>query len=145
MRIVLSVLVISALSLMSASVCAAQTEEEREVGVVPTIIGTWVNPVGTVKVRTSQCGSYLCGRVVWASDKAISIAKDNGTPQLIGTNLLREYRALADGKYEGTVFVPDVGRSFNSVIRPVDKDTMRISGCMIGKLICKSQIWKREP
>ena len=34
------------------------------------VVGTWVNPRGSVKVQTGACGDKLCGWVVWANDEA---------------------------------------------------------------------------
>lgn len=106
--------------------------------------GLWRNPHGTVVVRTSNCGANLCGAVVWASPEAISDAREAGVENLIGTQLLRDYRPNGPGRWRGTVFVPDMGKSFYSTIVQRGKDRMLISGCILGGLICKRQEWSRQ-
>ena len=106
-------------------------------------IGTWINPRGTVKVETGNCGSNLCGWIVWAAPEAITDARESGVTRLVGTELLKNYRSTGPGRYQGQVFVPDMGRTFYSTIKQDSPDNMRISGCILGGLICKSQDWRR--
>ena len=106
-------------------------------------IGVWENPQGTVRVRVMMCGTRLCGTVVSASASAISDAREAGVPELVGLGLLRDYRRIGPDRWAGWVFVPDLGRSFSSRIIQVNRDRLRITGCLVGALFCKSQIWKR--
>lgn len=110
----------------------------------PTIYGTWLNPHGSVAVRTGACPQgRLCGWIVWADAEAQSDAQDGGTTRLVGTALLEDYRADGNGGWQGTVFVPDMNRRFFSKIEQVDANTMKLKGCILGGLICKAQLWKR--
>jgi uncharacterized protein (DUF2147 family) len=95
------------------------------------IAGTWMNPHNTVAVHTGACGEKLCGWVVWASAEAQSDARDGGTARL--------------GGWSGTVFVPDRGQRFYSEIEPVDANAMKLKGCILHGLICRSQVWRRIP
>lgn len=105
--------------------------------------GLWINPRGSVKVATGPCGGGLCGWVVWASAAAAADARDGGVPRLIGLELLRDYRGAGSGRYHGTVYVPDMGRSFASTIDQLGPDQLKISGCVLGGLLCRSQVWRR--
>ncbi len=107
------------------------------------IDGEWENPGHSVKVRTGACGEELCGWVSWASDKAISDARKGGTQQLIGTAILRNYKARGAGRWQGEVFVPDMGSTFYSTLSQIDNDQIKVSGCILHGLICKSQLWHR--
>ena len=105
--------------------------------------GVWTNPGGSVQVRTGPCGDALCGWVVWASQKAqADAARKSGGP-LIGTKLLRGYRASGPMRWNGEVYVPDMGSSFGSTIALVDGQTLRIKGCVLGGLVCRTQDWHR--
>lgn len=107
------------------------------------IIGTWVNPRGSVAVRTGDCNGHLCGWVSWANAEALADARDGGIANLVGTELLHDYASTGSGLWHGTVFVPDMGRSFYSTIQPQGQTALKISGCILGGLICKSQVWRR--
>lgn len=108
------------------------------------ILGTWHNPKNSVAVRTGRCGDKLCGWVIRASDKTQRDVADKGYPPLIGTALLREYKADGKQRWAGQIYVPDMGRAFGSTVTMVDGDTLNVRGCLIGGFICKSQIWRRD-
>ena len=108
-----------------------------------TVEGVWHNPKNSVAVRTGACGDRLCGWVVRATDEAQGDARDGGTPRLIGTAIMREYRPNGRNTWAGQVFVPDMGHSFGSTMKLVDANTISVKGCLIGGILCKSQIWRR--
>ncbi|KEQ53351.1 DUF2147 domain-containing protein [Sphingobium chlorophenolicum] len=105
--------------------------------------GLWLSPHHNVAVRTGPCGDRLCGWIVWADGEAQADARDGGTPRLVGTELLEDYRAEGRGQWRGTVFVPDMGRRFASQISQLSPGRLRVRGCILGGLICKSQLWTR--
>lgn len=110
----------------------------------PTPIGLWQNPKGTILVRTRACGQLLCGNIVWAAPAALADAREAGVASLIGTELLVDYRAKGIGYWKGQVYVPDQGRRFYSTIEQTSVNSIRISGCILGGLICKHQDWTRR-
>lgn len=113
-------------------------------GVAPdAIIGQWSNAKGTIEVRTRRCGAELCGRVVRASAKAEASARKGGTASLVGTELLRGYRQDRNGVWNGRVFIPKIGRDVSSQIKQTSNDTLTISGCMVGGMLCRTQVWHR--
>lgn len=105
--------------------------------------GLWLSPHNNVAVRTGACGDRLCGWVVWADAEARSDARDGGVSRLVGTELLEDYRFEGKGNWRGTVFVPDMGRRFRSQINTLSPAQLRVKGCILGGLICKSQVWTR--
>ncbi|MBO9377599.1 DUF2147 domain-containing protein [Sphingomonas histidinilytica] len=109
----------------------------------PPIEGLWMNPHGTVAVRTGDCRGRLCGWVVWASPQAIQDARDGGVDHLVGTELLEDYSTDGADRWSGSVYVPDMGRRFSSTITLPAPGELRIRGCLIGGLFCKSQTWQR--
>lgn len=105
--------------------------------------GLWINPAGSVAVRTRACGDRLCGWVAWANPSAQRDAQAAGIARLVGTELLENYRPDGPGRWSGTVFVPDMGRRFASQIESPSPGTLRVKGCILAGLICKSQLWTR--
>nr|WP_243848206.1 DUF2147 domain-containing protein [Sphingomonas insulae] len=108
------------------------------------ILGTWHNPKNSVAVKTGRCGDKLCGWVIRATEKAKADVTSKGYPPLLGTALLRDYRATGTSRWSGQIYVPDMGRAFGSTVTMVDADTLNVKGCLIGGFICKSQIWRRD-
>lgn len=109
------------------------------------MMGRWINPRGSVEVEMRSCGVHLCGRVSWASAEALQDAREAGVHALVGTELLQDYSPSKAGVWQGRVYVPDMGRSFYSRIALTSPDALRVSGCIVGGLICKAQIWRRQP
>jgi len=107
------------------------------------VLGTWVNPHGTLKVQVGNCGSLLCAWVVEASPYQQSAAQEAGTAKLLGTNLLEGVRQTSPGNWEGKVFVPERGGSYFTRIRQLGQNELRISGCILGGILCKSEVWRR--
>lgn len=105
--------------------------------------GTWQNPKGSVHVRAEPCGKQMCGVVVWANDKAKADARKGGTDPLVGSRLFQGFTQEKPGVWRGKVFVPDIGKTFSGTISVIDNDTLLGSGCLIGRIGCKSQRWTR--
>jgi uncharacterized protein (DUF2147 family) len=106
--------------------------------------GTWRNAGDTVRIRVAACGrGALCGRVVSASAKAKADAARGGTERLIGTELFRGFRRGADGRWDGTVFVPDLASEVDGTLRRDGADTLVAEGCLIAGIACREQRWTR--
>ena len=107
-------------------------------------IGHWINPAQSVVVEITNCGANsLCGHVRWASPEAANDAKAKGTDPLEGTALFRDFAPSGDGKWKGRLFVPDMGKTSRAELRVVDDRHLKITGCAVGRLLCKSQVWDR--
>lgn len=124
-------------ALIAALAMPAAAQMPQSVG------GLWLNPHGSVAVKTDACQDKLCGWIVWASPEALQDAKDSGIDQLIGTELLSDYVPKQPGIWSGSVYVPDMGHHFSSTITQLSATELKVQGCLIGGFICKSQIWQR--
>lgn len=132
-RTMISVLIAAAAGL--ASPAWAATAES--------IHGVWRNPKNSVHIDIRPCGDYLCGRVVWANEKAREDARNGGTRELIGAQLLRNFSPSKTGTWKGKVFVPDLNVTVSGSAELVDPNTLRARGCIFAGIGCKSQNWKR--
>lgn len=109
----------------------------------PQSFGTWTNPSRSVQVRAHPCGRAMCGSVVWANAKAQADARRGGTDKLIGAELFKDFVQESSAVWRGRVYVPDIDKTFSGTITVVDPRTLRASGCLIGRIGCKSQVWTR--
>ena len=109
----------------------------------PSPVGHWRNPRGTVVIAVAPCGEALCGTVTWASDQAIADARRGGTEPLVGTELLSRFVPAGADRWKGSLFVPDVNKRSKAELRLVGPDRLKVSGCAVGRLLCKSQVWTR--
>ena len=109
--------------------------------------GTWRMDNGKVTVRLSPCGAGLCGRVVALKKPRDNkgrprLDKENPNPALrqrpvIGLTILSNMKASGDGRWSGTIYNPDDGRTYSSSMQLLGPATMKVSGCVAG-VLCKS-------
>lgn len=109
------------------------------------VVGTWRNIRNTMHIQMYHCGPSICGRVVWASPQAIADAKRGGSPNPIGSQVFDDFRKDDGGNWRGKVFVPDLGKTFSGTLEVVDHNTIKGSGCLIGRFLCKSKVLVRIP
>jgi uncharacterized protein (DUF2147 family) len=107
------------------------------------IEGRWVNPKGSVTVRIGTCGPAFCGIVVDASDKAKATARKGGTPSLVGTQVMSDFRPKGDGTWRGRAFDPKRNIRAPATIRLIGESTLVVRGCLISGIICKEQRWTK--
>lgn len=112
---------------------------------IGSIKGVWANPTGHVHVRISECGTQLCGMVVYATDQAKADAAKAGTSDLIGVNLFHEFDEKPDGTWHGKVLVPDLKKTVSGRISVIDGNTLDVQGCLFGHVGCEDQKWTRMP
>lgn len=142
MRIVkLAVIAVSAtLGMASVSAHAASAASAADTA---RTYGVWRNPKDSVHLEIKDCGETACGVVIWASDRAKADARKGGSPNLVGLRLLRDFAPDKNGAWRGKVFVPDLNMTFSGAAEVLDTNTLRAKGCVLGGIICKSQIWTR--
>ena len=101
------------------------------------------NPSNSVHVRIHPCGKSRCGTVVWANAKAKADSARGGTPNLVGTELFREFREVSPKMWKGKVFVPDLDKVLTGTGTVKDRNTIVARGCLFAGMGCKSQTWTR--
>jgi uncharacterized protein (DUF2147 family) len=129
-----STLLAVAASVASTVAAAAQPAAQDSV---------WRNPQDSVHVRIHACGTSRCGTVIWANDKAKADSARGGTPNLVGTQLFRDFRETSPRVWTGKVFVPDLNRVFSGTGTVKDANTIVARGCFAKNFGCKSQTWTR--
>ncbi|HEY9233599.1 MULTISPECIES: DUF2147 domain-containing protein [Phenylobacterium] len=107
------------------------------------VYGVWRNPKNTVHVEIKPCGARVCGYVVWANAKAQADAREGGTPNLIGSQLLREFAPDSKGGWKGKVFVPNRNMTLSGTAKPINASSLVARGCLLPGILCKSQVWTR--
>ena len=85
----------------------------------------------------------MCGTVIWANDKAKADSARGGTPNLVGTELFRDFHQRSPNLWTGTVFVPDMNHVFNGTGKIVDGRSLVARGCIAKDFGCRSQTWTR--
>jgi uncharacterized protein (DUF2147 family) len=90
------------------------------------IEGTWKRPNGNV-VAFSKCGAKFCATAKTGPNAGKSVGS----------------MAANGAGYKGTLSDPAAGKSYTGKAS-VSGGTLRVSGCVLGGLICKSENWARQ-
>ena len=81
--------------------------------------------------------------MAWASDGAKADAKKGGTVSLIGAQLMTGFAAAGPGRWKGRLFIPDMNRRSKAELRMIGPGQLKVTGCAVGRMLCKSQLWTR--
>jgi uncharacterized protein (DUF2147 family) len=105
---------------------------------------------GKVTVKVSPCGDNLCGKIIDLAkplDKNGNpkIDKENPDPALrsrpvIGLSLLQNMRPAGEGQWEGAIYNPDDGRTYDAKMT-IDGNVMKVKGCIV--VFCKTKEFNR--
>ncbi len=109
--------------------------------VVSSWTGVWRNTNNTVHIKAAPCGTNMCATVVWADDKTKSTvaARDR---DILGMQLLRDFRQTGTSEWKGTVYVPDRDMTVSGTITMLDRNTLKAVGCFLG-MFCQTRHWSR--
>jgi uncharacterized protein (DUF2147 family) len=105
--------------------------------------GHWRNPSESVIIFIARCGEFLCGEVDWASEKAMEDARKGGTDPLVGARLLSDIAPRGEDRWRARLFVPDLNKRSKVELRLSGLDQLEVKGCLVGHIVCKSQVWQR--
>lgn len=97
--------------------------------------GTWLVAERDARVRIDSCGDALCGWIAWMKGPA-AFAK-------VGQRVLWDMRADADGVWKGKAFDPRDGNTYSGKLTMSGGDSLTVTGCVLGGLICRTQSWAR--
>ena len=107
------------------------------------IDGHWIHPEKTVIIRLENCGPSVCGTVTWATERAQRDSRRT-LDRLIGARLLTDFHRNSKGIWKGKIFVPDYDLHVSGKIQPLDANRLKVSGCTLGGILCRTQIWTRS-
>jgi uncharacterized protein (DUF2147 family) len=105
------------------------------------IQGLWKNPIGSAIIAVAPCGSALCGKVVWASARGQREVARN-TSHVVGTTVLTDVQPKGKG-WVGKLFIPDDNIHVSAKLQLLGATQLKLTGCALAGLFCRSQIWTR--
>ena len=110
--------------------------------------GVWMRSNGNSKIRIDNCGSAVCGTVVWEKNPR----KDTFNPDpakrdqpVTGVRVLLGMKPSGTpDQWKGEVYNAEDGKTYTGYITLQDASTLKLQGCVLGGLICKSDTWSRS-
>ena len=141
MRLHIPLLASSLLILSSSSLFAAP------------VTGHWFTYKAKSVVRITQCGSGLCGQIVWlrkgfdssgrpVRDK-LNRDKRFRSRQVLGLPTFSGLAPSGPGRWSGLMYNPDDGRIYSGSLTFVSAGSIRLEGCRLGGGPCGKRSWTR--
>lgn len=119
------------------------------------IVGVWEPGNGKARVKIDNIDGKFYGRIVWLKEPN---DPNTGKPKTDVNNSdasmknvpLRGYRMLKDFEYkgkgiweEGTIYDPETGNTYTSIITMKDENTLDIRGYVGVKTFGRSDTWRK--
>jgi uncharacterized protein (DUF2147 family) len=116
--------------------------------------GTWLTENGKARIRIADCGGALCGTIAWLKEPN----DEAGKPKTDANNADAAKRARpligvatvigmkpsgTPDKWAGQVYNAEDGKTYSGSLTLTGATTLKLEGCALGGLVCKSQTWTR--
>ncbi|MHC1551143.1 DUF2147 domain-containing protein [Phyllobacterium sp. K27] len=113
----------------------AQTQE---------ITGTYINESGGTKVQVNDCEVGLCGKIVWMKNPVNDVKNPDASKRnrsVVGIQAV-SLKSTGPATYAGSLYDTESGKTYSGKAKFSDRD-VKLSGCVLGGLICKTSVWQR--
>lgn len=131
-------LIASAFLVFGAGPGAAQSADDA--------LGVWRHPDTGSHVKIAQCGGGVCATVV----KAEAGKKDEKNPDpklrsrpVQGITIMNGAKKTGPATWSGKLYNSQDGETYNGTLTVVDKNHLKLQGCVLGGLICQGPTWTR--
>ena len=116
----------------------------------PEVTGNWIIQDRSAVIAIERCGTGLCGRIAKALVIKPNYPKtDVHNPNaalrkrpMIGLQILSGFAARENRWDRGTIYDPESGKTYKSVLRLNPDGSLKVSGCVL--FFCQSQRWTRN-
>ena len=109
--------------------------------------GDWLVADRSAVIRISSCGTALCGVIAWAREPG----RDEHNPDrskrnasIVGVSILQGMKPSAAGRWDGTIYNPQNGKTYKGHLILKSADVLRIEGCVLGGIFCGGEDWTRS-
>lgn len=105
------------------------------------VLGVWVTEKSekgaSMAVEIFECGERLCGKAV---DVFNAENRDS-----VGLEIIKNMRKKTDTSFnKGKIYAPDTKKWYKSKMSLKGDNKLKVSGCVLGGVICRSQTWTRQ-
>lgn len=117
----------------------AQTAEDA--------LGVWRHPENGSHIRIAKCGAGVCATIVKVNDPG---RKDSENPDpklkdrpVQGLTIVSGAKKSGANSWSGKLYNTQDGKTYNGTLTVVDKNRLKMEGCVLGGLICQGPTWTR--
>ncbi len=129
--------ILSTVAAVAFAFGAFTTSQASAQGETP--LGVWINDTGLGAIEITECGSGICGRVVWVKEKA-------KVKKVCGLQVIGDAAPVGGGVYDkGWIYDPKNDMRFDVELTP-QGDKLQVMGYMDGdKTLSKTMVWTPAP
>jgi len=103
--------------------------------------GVWITEKSdsgsSMAVEIFDCDGKICGKAVDVFDAP---NRDS-----VGLEIIKGMKKRSDTSYKkGKIYAPDTKKWYKSKMSLQSEDKLKVSGCVLGGVICRSQVWTRQ-
>ncbi|MGO4704293.1 DUF2147 domain-containing protein [Microvirga sp. 2MCAF38] len=106
--------------------------------------GTYLSESGETRVKIAKCGQVFCGTIISVQGEA----KDANNPDpalktrnLVGVHMISDIKPAGEG-FTGQLYNYKDGKTYTGKMN-FQGQAMKLSGCVLGGLICRTQTWSK--
>jgi uncharacterized protein (DUF2147 family) len=119
------------------------------------VVGVWLNPQGTTRVRIGPCGPAFCGTIVWlqtsTNPQTGEPLTDTNNPDpanrnrpILGMQILTDMKpGPTGGAWTGKIYAPNDGKIHDATFSMDGPNALKLEGCTMGGLVCRTRTWTR--
>jgi uncharacterized protein (DUF2147 family) len=110
--------------------------------------GVWLRQSGSSKIRIDDCAGALCGTVVWEKAPRKDVNNPDAARRddpITGRRVLLGMKPSGKpDQWKGEVYNAEDGKTYTGFITLKADGTLALEGCVLGGLICKTDVWSRS-
>jgi uncharacterized protein (DUF2147 family) len=110
-------------------------------------LGTWLTANKQAKIKIVPCGEAYCGTVVWVAGNDKDVHNPDPTKRshsVLGQQIIFGM-TRSGSSYRGRLYNVEDGKTYRGRLDVLDERRIKLSGCVLGGLVCRSQVWTRTP
>jgi len=137
----------TALGAPGAALCLMLGLASQAFAAAEDAIGTWKDTQTRATTQIYSCGGGICVKVVVPSREH---ARDDHNPNpalkgrsMAGVTIMSGASKAGSDKWKGRLYNSEDGDTYTGYITVIGKDEVKLEGCVLGGIICKSRIWRR--
>jgi uncharacterized protein (DUF2147 family) len=108
--------------------------------------GQWLVADRSAVMKIEPCADGYYASIDWERVPGVDAKnpdpKKRGRP-LLGTSILLGMKQSGTNEWEGHVYNPKDGKTYDAQLAQSRPDTIKLEGCVLGGLICDGETWTR--
>lgn len=111
------------------------------------IVGEWLSENKEGKVQVYRQGDKFFGKITWGKDGSRKDVKNPDdklkSQNIVGSVILKGFDFTGKSWENGTIYDPNNGKTYSSIMKMSDNNTLTIRGFVGISLLGRSTVWTR--